>query len=155
MVLLDRMIFVRRADSDSWENFTISGTLGTYGPFKTNIMTMTWFLLYLGRGGWVSPSRRPNTPTPLGNFIEDHRSDHCRIISLWFSQYWCFSSLSSANFQFKFFVFFLIFVIHFIVLMVSLWHPGGWHGMSEGDHWHTISLWWLAELSRFVIALSS
>ena len=30
------MIFVRRADSDSWENFTIGGTLGSYGPFNTN-----------------------------------------------------------------------------------------------------------------------
>ena len=30
------MIFVRRADSDSWENFTIGGTLGSYGPFNIN-----------------------------------------------------------------------------------------------------------------------
>ena len=30
------MIFVRRADSDSWEIFTIGGTLRSYGPFNTN-----------------------------------------------------------------------------------------------------------------------
>ena len=30
------MIFVRRADSDSREIFTIGGTLGSYGPFNTN-----------------------------------------------------------------------------------------------------------------------
>ena len=42
---------------------------------------------------------------------------------------------------------------HFIVLMVSLWRPVWWCRMSERDHWHTISLWWLAVLSRFVIAL--
>ena len=29
------MIFVRRADSDSWENFTIGGNLRSYGPFNT------------------------------------------------------------------------------------------------------------------------
>ena len=30
------MIFVRRADSDSWEIFTIGGALRSYGPFNTN-----------------------------------------------------------------------------------------------------------------------
>ena len=31
-----RMIFVSRADSDSWEIFTIGGTLRSYGPLNTN-----------------------------------------------------------------------------------------------------------------------
>ena len=64
--------------------------------------------------------------------------NHCHIISLWFSRYWCFSSLSSTKFQFKLFVHFLIFVLHFIVLMVSLWRPGGWCGMSGGYHWQLV-----------------
>ena len=74
------MIFVRRADSDSWEIFTIGGALRSYGPFNTNKTPLALGLLTLPER-WSSPNLQPA-----------HRT---APTSLWDEAHLCATSLSS------------------------------------------------------------
>ena len=133
MVLLDRMIFVRRADSDSWENFTIGGTLRSYGPFNTKKTPLA-----LGLQAW-----RQNLHIAWRQFFQSQTWHSSLMFSwcLWHKNYLTGStnSYSVPNNWLKPLVLHCLMLITFMKFTSFL--ASSWHGRNPFLSWSLIN--WL------------